>query len=438
MYKYRYDNNLTSATNDVCKINKIVSKKIEIPKLIKLLCNIAINNSPSYRDIALEYSLKYDTEISKQSFFYLFEDHLLPILTEVIQNILFKTERMSLDNISIYFKRILLQDSTAIKLPDNAPEKYSGMNKKKGCKFQATFDVMSNTFTNLVLTPFTINDQRYSHKIKDNITNKDLIIRDLGYFTSDALKSIENAGAYFITKITASTKVFNEDGKEINLLDYLNKKGEIDEKFYITQKSKIGVRLIAKKVSQEKADRRRRAKTKSTKHKLSKNNLALLSWDIVATNIFDKAVESITILNLYRLRWKIEIIFKAWKSHCQIHKFHDRISEKQMFIYMLIRLLAIILANNISAQLMPYTEPKKSNQKISYLSFMKNLLVNIEEIIYTDCEITLIKLINRVLGYSVYDKRNRQTLLDVEISILYDLSNVCKDHFDHNMRTISY
>lgn len=429
MFNTMLKGNLAMALEVTNKNKKVFFKKIEIPKLLQMLCNIITNNSPSLRDISLEYFMQYNVKVSKQSFYYLFENHLLSILMEVIQVLLFKTEHNSLNNKPIYFKRILLQDSIAIKLPDNASEKYSGMANKKGCKVQTTFDVLSNCFTNLFITPFTVNDQKYSHEIKNNITANDLIIRDLGYFTSAALNYINDIGAFFLSRIPAGTKVFNKEGKEINLLNYLNKKGEIDEVLYIVKKSKIRVRIIAKKVSEEKAKRRRYVKKRSCKRNPSKNCLALLSWDIVVSNIFDEAIEGKTILALYRLRWKIEIIFKTWKSHCQIHKFHERISEKQIRIYLLVRLLTIILTNDISAKLMPYANPKKGNHKLSYLSLMKHLLNKIDKIVYTKCRDSLIQLIAKIIPYSYYEQRNRVTLLDVELSILQNLSCVVQRAF---------
>lgn len=421
MFNNILERNLAIAFNEISKTKKIVLKKIEIPKLIQMLCKIVTNNSPSYRDIALEYNLQYKKKISKQSFYYLFEDHLLPILTKVVQSLIFKTEENSLDNIPQYFKRILLQDSTTIKLPDNASERYSGLAYKKGCKIQATFDVISNSFPNLEITPFTRNDQTYSRQIKSTITNNDLIIRDLGYFSTKSLKIIQDAGAFFISKIPANTIMYNKNMKQVDLEEYLKGKKEIDEVFYITKKSKVAVRIVAKLVSEEKANKRRHIKKKGHKNNPSKKTLKLLSWDIIATNIFDKAINSKTLLKLYRLRWKIEIIFKTWKSHCQINKFHERISENQTIIYMLINLLTIIITNDISATLMPYTKPKNGNHKLSYLSLIKHLLKYIDQIVYNNCRESLIHLINEIMKYSNYDKRRRTTLLDIENGILTDL-----------------
>ena len=428
MFNNMLERSLATTLEEIRKTRKVFFKKIEIPKLVQMLCYLVTNNSPSYRDIALEYYVTYKKRISKQAFYYLFENHLLTILLEVIQLVLLKTEKDSLDNIPNYFNRILLQDSVAIKLPRKAHDKFSGMANKKGCKIQATFDVISNSFPNLAITPFTVNDQRYSYEIKNNITKNDLIIRDLGYFTTDSLMLIHSKGAFFLNKIRVDTKIFNKAGKEIDLLKYLNLKGEIDEVLYVTMK-KMPVRVVAKRVSEEKANRRRHVKKKERKSNPSKKSLALLSWDIIITNIFDKAVESETLLSLYRLRWKIEIIFKTWKSHCQIHNFHEGISDKQTLIYLTIRLLTIIITNDISSRLMPYAKHKKDNHKLSYLSLMKHLLRKVERIIYVECRDSLIQLMREIIPYSYYEKRNRVTLLDIELSILQDLSYTNKTCF---------
>lgn len=40
------------------------------------------------------------------------------------------------------------------------------------------------------ITPFNVNEQKYSYEIKNIIRENELIIRDLGYFNSEVMKYI--------------------------------------------------------------------------------------------------------------------------------------------------------------------------------------------------------------------------------------------------------
>lgn len=41
----------------------------------------------------------------------------------------------------------------------------------------------------------------------------------------------------------------------------------------------------------------------------------LLGWEIFLTNVSPAVLDPDTICSLYGLRWRVEIIFKSWKSH---------------------------------------------------------------------------------------------------------------------------
>ena len=55
---------------------------------------------------------------------------------------------------------------------------------------------------------------------------------------------------------------------------------------------------------------------------------AVLPWNerrndhiALVTNLDRKRFPPDTLMQLYRLRWQIELVFKEWKSHCDLHAF---------------------------------------------------------------------------------------------------------------------
>ena len=279
---------------------KVIFRKINLVNLILTICSFVTKESPSFKEIALEYSLRFNTTISKQAIGNFFLKNVLSeILSNLIQEILYDKLHINNEEIAGIFNRILLHDSTNIKLPNNADNKFSGMNNQskegKACKIQTFFDIISNTFTFFELTPYRVNDQKYSHKLSTIINKNDLIIRDLGYFVVGSLKKITETGAFFISKIKITSSFYNRKGEKIDLLHLLEHNDQIDEIVYLTKKEKLKVRIIARRVTEETGNLRRFRLKKDKRNNPSKQSLALLGWDIIVTNIIDIEIKKETI-----------------------------------------------------------------------------------------------------------------------------------------------
>ena len=83
------------------------------------------------------------------------------------------------------FKRVLLQDSTCLALPDCLYRVYKGTTskgkKKATAKLNLVMDVLTGHFASLSCLPFTITEQALSESILQIARAGDLVIRDLGY-----------------------------------------------------------------------------------------------------------------------------------------------------------------------------------------------------------------------------------------------------------------
>ncbi len=97
--------------------------------------------------------------------------------------------------------------------------------------------------------------------------------------------------------------------------------------------------LAAAPVAVETANLRRwRAKKETHGHQPSPAVLALMDCTIFITTIPATLAGFKAILALYGLRWRIEIIFKAWKSHLKFPRWH-RVSKLQPALLLKARLL---------------------------------------------------------------------------------------------------
>lgn len=87
-----------------------------------------------------------------------------------------------------------------------------------------------------------------------------LRIADLGFFTLDVLKSIADQGAYWISRLQAQAIVYDDKGHQQERARLLKSQRthEVDIQVSIGQAHRLPCRLVARRVSQEVADARRR------------------------------------------------------------------------------------------------------------------------------------------------------------------------------------
>ncbi|MCD4654625.1 transposase [bacterium] len=122
------------------------------------------------------------------------------------------------------YKRILVQDSTIIRLPIRLFEIFSGVRNGTtavcNARIQGVYDLVSRQFVRFSIDPHSKNDQ--SSALDIDVQPGDLVLRDRGYFLIDSIGKFKKIGADTILRYKSGTKIFDvETGKEIDLVQYL-------------------------------------------------------------------------------------------------------------------------------------------------------------------------------------------------------------------------
>lgn len=229
-----------------------------------------------------------------------------------------------------HFGRVLLEDSSCVKLVDSLYRAYPGSNNghKKSCicRIQLCFDLVSNSIEQVYLSTFVKNDLSFSADIIGRILPKDLIIRDLGYSVIKVYRAINDLGAFFISRYRLGVLLYDPISQQaFDLVKHLKKLDKkkvksLDKRFKMGVKEKHEVRLVALKLTAAQADRRR-AQARKNRHKnvkVTKQSNYLMSWNIFVTNVKQEVLKEEQIYKLYTLRWHIEMIFKNWKSNFNV------------------------------------------------------------------------------------------------------------------------
>jgi Transposase DDE domain len=165
---------------------------------------------------------------------------------------------------------------------------------------------------------------------------------DGGYFTLAQMRAHGKAGCHWLTSANAGTPLIDERGQCWDLVSFLRAQteDEVDVQVLLGKYERLPVRLIARRVSAEQAERRRKSanrekdvKAKGVQRpnerkrragdkrqrprkcrKTGKARLQLLDWTILITNVPHTVLTADEVLVLARCRWQIELCWKLWKQ----------------------------------------------------------------------------------------------------------------------------
>lgn len=225
------------------------------------------------------------------------------------------------------FSAIKIKDSTRFQIPSNLKTHYPGYTGAAtgaGIHIQYEYDIINGRVSDLRVTDAVQTDYTDAKHTLGSIESKNLIIRDLGYFCTDAFDHIEKSGAYFVSRAQPGIKIFKQ-GNEINF-DSVYKKMKSNHLSYlelsvmITSK-KMPMRLVVEILPDQKVRQRLAKATREAIKKgrsLSKEYKSRARLNLFLTNVPPEIIPAKEIREVYQLRWQIETRFKAWRSFCHL------------------------------------------------------------------------------------------------------------------------
>ena len=137
-------------------------------------------------------------------------------------------------------------------------------------------------------------------------------------------------------------------GEPLDLLPWLSTQSGrfVDQLVRLGQKQRFLCRLIAWRLPEEQAHRRRQKLCQESLHKYGKmptaHRLAWCDWTILVTNVPQAKLTPAEAAVLYRARWQVELLFKRWKSQGLVAVLRGSTVERQM-VGLWARLLAALV-----------------------------------------------------------------------------------------------
>ncbi|QUI60017.1 MULTISPECIES: IS4 family transposase [unclassified Wolbachia] len=313
------------------------------------------------------------------------------------------------------FRSVKLLDSSYISLPNGMENIYKGYgtsysgyesNTKSEIKLQLVFDYLTQTLEQLNITEGIRSDQGYRRHLS-NISSNDLLISDLGYFVPSSFKQINEAGAYFISRYKSDTNIYGiETNQKIELLECLEDKLFLENEVLLGKETKIKVRIICQKLTEEQSIiRRRRANrlAKSHGYTSSQKNQKLLDWSIFITNVPENKISAEQVLIIYRVRWQIELLFKLYKNHIRLDELKGKPYRVLCELYA--KLCAILIFHGIvgCTELKKGTELSLTKAFIELKRRVRELFLTLNCVV-SKVQIFLKKLVSTWSKFSLKDK----------------------------------
>lgn len=406
------------------------SGKINAGDVLDHMCRETIHGTVSYNDLAARIESCTGVGASRQAYQDRFDETGVLFFQQILARVIDRKCRLRKELTEELFhgnayQRILLQDSTITQLPARLFARFSGVKNATvtvcNARIQCIYDLKAGTFVQFTIDPYSKNDLLATLEI--DLKHGDLALRDRGYFTLEAVRKHTEVGAHCIYRFKHKTVLLDpRTGNPIHLLELLRRNRSLDMHVLVGATEKHRLRLIAAPVDMETANlRRMRAKRETHGHAPSQELLDLMSWSIFLTTIDDAAIGFQQILALYGLRWRIENIFKTWKSNFSFAKIH-RVSESQLRILLTARFIMIVaLYQNLFVPLSRLVQAT-TNRVLSLMKFMRYITRNLSRIPeLLTCSGVESAGFRALQLYCVCDKRKRPSFVERTQRILAEI-----------------
>lgn len=301
------------------------------------------NGEMSLNDHCISIKQEHGITIQKQSLDERFNPEAVSFVKELLKEQLSNQihgvlKKEKLTDLLKHFSSVDIKDSTRYQVTSNLREHYPGPGgdaSGAGLHIQFEFDLKTGQVKDLHVTDALKQDATDAIKTVGEIKKNSLILRDLGYFSTDVLAEISAKEAYYITRPSFTLFMYKlKDEEKIDFADLhkmmKRKKLPWIELDVLLGSSRLPARLVVEmipasfckgRLTRMKDSSRRRGVRYTKEYRVQQQ------LNIFITNVPSELIPAKELRKIYQLRWQIELRFKAWKS------FYHLEAIKKMKIY---------------------------------------------------------------------------------------------------------
>lgn len=162
--------------------------KIDAAVFVSLLLSASVNGTASYNDLAAKMEADQGICVSKQAIGKKVNESCVDLMKAVLSRAMsakFSSLTGQIQRACGNYKRVLVQDSTVIRLPARLFGQYSGVSNAHtsvcNARIQTVYDLLAGEFIFFSIDPYSKNDLEAAPELE--LQEGDLVLRDRGYLT---------------------------------------------------------------------------------------------------------------------------------------------------------------------------------------------------------------------------------------------------------------
>jgi hypothetical protein len=221
------------------------------------------------------------------------------------------------------FAHVAVEDVTIIGLPADLAQQFPGCGGadpeagQAGWKLLTRWDVTTGQLEIRPPAPARDSERTLTEDLAPLPPNS-LRLCDLGFFDLGRLAADQPKGIHFVSRIPALLKVKVGAPAGVNVTTWLDRQtGDRIDTEVVLGIQGLRCRLIALKLPADVAQKRLkrlRKKLRQKGRKLSERQRVMCQWTVLITDLPAETFTLEEICVLYRVRWQVELLYKAWKS----------------------------------------------------------------------------------------------------------------------------
>ena len=295
-------------------------RKVEPFKLVlSMLTSLASGKVETLADIHRSYNYlseesvaykPFHNQLSKERF----ADFMRHAASYLLERLIQPSLSVPLRGAFSEFERILVHDGTSFAVKDTLASDYPGRFhaiSPAAVELHVSYDILKEKLEAVSLTKDTAGERPYL-PLAEQLSGA-LLLADAGYFSRDYLAGLMQARARFIIKA---------DGKINPIIKHCHTACK-HRKNVLGMKLKSGLEYFSKKRPNDIQVEWRTSEDKAFTCRLVVTwNPVRKRFQYLVTNLPRSRYPATWVMEAYRLRWQIELLFKEWKSYANLKGFN--------------------------------------------------------------------------------------------------------------------
>lgn len=285
---------------------------------LSVIASMATQQVPSIAALHRDFNALWETESTYKAFYQQLAkancaEFFRTSLCDVMGKLTMKVLGFETGHALSECKRLVMQDGSSFALHSALADVFPGRFrtvKPAAVELHCTMDVLQDAPLTIVLSPDT--DAEHDYLPAPETRKGDLLLADRGYLDLASLRDIDRHGGFCIVRGKAGLNphvrdAFREDGKRIKSCQGRALKAIIS-KFPKRQRAECQVEWI-------------KDREPFALRLIVRWNPETKSFDYLFTNLASDRYSIDAICLGYKRRWQVELLFKEWKSHANLHAF---------------------------------------------------------------------------------------------------------------------